>query len=292
MRVTRFPKIIEFQTHNRCNANCIICPYSSMSYKSEKMEDEIFKKIIDECVDKRITRLIPYLNNEPFLDKTFIQKLSYIRKKLPQVEIEISTNVSFLNENLIIELSKLNITELRLSMFGFTYRMHHIMMPGVDHKKVFENAELIAKYLGNTECKVSIVMIDNKKIPESEFVEMKKFAQKNGFDFCRWGFLDRAKNVKKFSNNYYDDTASGCEQRRPIERMHILADGKVIFCCQDWAHENIMGNIGTDTIESIWVSERYNDYRKCLYSATLDAPEICKRCVLSESCGINGKICN
>ena len=67
MRVTRFPKIIEFQTHNRCNANCIICPYSSMGYKSEKMEDEIFKKIIDECVDKRITRLIPYLNNEPFI---------------------------------------------------------------------------------------------------------------------------------------------------------------------------------------------------------------------------------
>jgi len=46
-------------------------------------------------------------------------------------------------------------------------------------------------------------MIDNKKIPESEFVEMKKFAQKNGFDFCRWGFLDRAKNVKKFRASLY-----------------------------------------------------------------------------------------
>ena len=22
-----FPKVIEFQTHNLCNANCIICPY-------------------------------------------------------------------------------------------------------------------------------------------------------------------------------------------------------------------------------------------------------------------------
>lgn len=293
MIVDKFPKIIEFQTHNRCNANCIICPYVSMNYKGQKMSDMIFKKIIDECVGKSIVRLIPYLNNEPFIDKNFIEKLKYIRKQLPDVEIEISTNVSLLDKDIIHELYNLNITELRLSIFGYSEKTHIHMMPGISHKKVFENTEYLAKTFRNSNCKISIVMIDNKKLDESEFAKMKEYAIKNNFDFSRWGFLDRATNVKNFSNNYYNKQACNCEQKRPLERMHILADGRVIFCCQDWGHNHILGNVQNNSIEEIWMSDSYNQYRSNLYNKKLPAPELCKKCILSKGCEINDEeICN
>lgn len=284
--INPFPKVIEFQTHNMCNANCIICPYSTLQHTRNIMEDDLFRKIIIECKENKIERLVPYLNNEPFLDKTFVSKLQFIRKELPNIELEISTNASLLTKEIIKDLSKINLTELRISVFGFTGALHKKIMPGVSHEKVFTNVELIAKYFEKSSCLVSIVMIDNGDIDEIEFEQMDKYSKSLGFNFFRWGFLDRANNVKDFSNVYYDAKAHYCEQRRPLERMHILTNGDVIFCCQDWGHEEIVGNISNQTLKEVWNSRFYNLKREQLYSPEKEAPEICKRCILSKGCDI------
>ena len=169
-----FPKIIELQLHNACNANCIICPYSATVNPRTKMDKNLFHEIVHQCSDKKIDRIIPYLNNEPFLDKDFISDLEYIRDVLPNVEIEVSTNVSALNEEKIKQLINIELTELRLSIFGYSKDMHKKMMPGLNQKKVMENIELISKYFSGQSCIVSIVMIDNGQIPEEEFNYMEK----------------------------------------------------------------------------------------------------------------------
>lgn len=275
-----FPSIIEIQFHNLCNSNCLICPYKDMHYKSKYMNDDLFNKFLTEIDDSKLKRLIPYLNNEPFIQKGYIDKLKLIRKKCPKTEIEISTNLSMLDREKISELAKLHITELRLSVFGFEDVTYKKMMPGLNKEKTFENLKIISQIFGKTDTIISIVMIDNNMIDENEFLSMKELSRNLGFRFEKWGFLDRSKNVECSSNNFYSENVYGCEQSRPIERMHILSNGDVILCCQDWKHINIMGNIQKNSIEEIWNSQIYKQMRYSIYN-NINVPELCKNCKLA-----------
>lgn len=275
-----YPKVIEIQFHNKCNSNCLICPYKDMNYNYDNMSNELFLKFLNEIDEKRLVRLIPYLNNEPFLDANFLDKLEIIRERFKKIEIEISSNVSVIKEVDLKRLVKLDITELRLSVFGYTENTYRKMMPGLNHDITFEKLKIISKYMKNTKTIVSVVMIDNDEIPEIEFKQMKDLCKKLHFNFERWGFLDRSNNVKYKSNNVFNKNVCTCEQNRPIERMHILSDGRVIFCCQDWSHSLVVGNIKNNTIDEIWNSDIYNDVREALYDKSKTSPMICQKCKL------------
>ena len=278
-----YPEFIEIQFHNKCNSNCLICPYKDMNYKYEKMKDSLFYKFVNELDFTRLKRIIPYLNNEPFLDSDFVNKVEYIRKKLPNVEIEISTNASVISDDAIKRLTKINLTELRLSVFGFSDITYKKMMPNLNKQIVFKNLEKISKEFTGSSTIISIVMIDNGDINEIEFSNMEELCKRLGFKFERWGFLDRSNNVKYKSNNIFNNNVNDCEQNRPIERMHILANGDVILCCQDWKHTIVIGNIEDNTIEEIWNSQKYNEIRNSLYDKSKDSPTICKYCKLGKS---------
>ena len=230
------------------------------------MSDDQFNNFINQISGKNIERIIPYLNNEPFLDKNFAHKVKKIREALPNSEIEISTNVVYFDEKTMLELRDIGIDDLRLSIFGYSKNTYQTMMPTSNYEIVFKKLPIISKIFSGTKTKVSIIMIDTGKIDENEFLNMEKLCDKFNFSFCRWGFLDRAKNVENGSNNYYQEFINGCEQNRPTERMHILSNGDVIFCCQDWSHDYICGNI---------------------FSGKGCAPELCKNCKLSLRCDAN-----
>lgn len=275
-----YPQIIEIQFNNKCNSNCLICPYKDMNYLYHKMSNELFERFLNQIDENKLKRIIPYLNNEPFLDEDFINKVKKIREKFKNVEIEISSNVSKIKEEDVIEMKKLEITELRLSVFGYKKDTYKLMMPYLNYEKTFEKLKMISRIMRNAKTIVSIVMIDDGKISEKEFIDMEIMCNKLGFDFKRWGFLDRSDNVRYKSNNIYNEKVSSCEQNRPLERMHILSDGRVIFCCQDWSHLLVVGNIKDNSISEIWNSQEYNNIRDSLYNKEKDSPMICKKCKL------------
>ena len=185
-----------------------------------------------------------------------------------------------IKEKDIIALNSLNITELRLSVFGYEKDTYNKMMPCLNYEKTFEKLKTISNIMSKTSTIISIVMIDTGEISEQEFIDMEKMCKSLGFNFERWGFLDRSDNVTYKSNNIYNENVSYCEQNRPLERMHILSDGRVIFCCQDWSHSLVVGDINNNTISEVWNSKVYNNARNSLYDKEKDSPMICKKCKL------------
>lgn len=275
-----YPKVIEIQFHNKCNSNCLICPYKDMNYNYEEMSDAYFNKFLDEIEEDKLERIIPYLNNEPFLKKNFLDRVEKIRKRFKKVEIEISSNVSMIKEEDLERLKKLDITELRLSVFGYEKETYKKIMPGLNHDVTFKKLKMISNCMKETNTIISIVMIDNNEISESEFQSMENLCKELGFKFEKWGFLDRSNNVSYKSNNISNLEVSTCEQNRPIERMHILSDGRVIFCCQDWGHSLVVGNIQNQTIKEVWNSKEYKEARESLYDKSKNSPSICQKCKL------------
>jgi len=281
----RYPRAIELQTTSACNARCIICPHADVSrgLPSGTMDIDLFRLVVDQIEPSWRTRIIPYLNNEPTLDPFIISRLRYISYQCPDSDVELSTNVSGLTPAMQTELSRVRLKELRLSVFGFTEETHRLLMPGLHWREVKQNLDHLvgnAALCGRIE-RLSLVMIDHPLVTDEDIKLAKEYCGLHSISYNLWGFLDRSGNVARFSNGICNPAVRGCEQRRPLERMHITFTGDVILCCQDWRWTSVIGNVKNNPLLEIWNSDKYNRYRDGIYAGKGDPPELCKRCKLS-----------
>lgn len=285
IKYSLFPKAIEIQTMSRCNGMCVICPYSDVSASVPHgiMKGDLFRKIIDQIKNPWGTKIIPYFNNEPFLDPYFIDRLKYINKKCPGAEIEISTNVSMLDKVMQDKMLGIEIKDLRMSVFGFSSKTHKMIMRGLSWKSVLFNLKSVAinKKLRSNIGQLSLVMINYPGITNKDIESAKKFCIDHYIKFELWGFLDRSDNVKSYKNNIYNKNIIGCEQDRPLDRMHIRYDGKVVLCCMDWKSEYILGDLNKNSLQEIWDSVQYKKIRESIYLGRGNSPELCKKCKLA-----------
>lgn len=279
------PQAIEIQTASFCNSHCTICPYSESSLVKPAgvMTMDLFKSLIDQISDWGHVRLIPYFNNEPFLDVLLIERLKYIAKNCRNADIEISTNMSMLDSKRQADLAQFKLKALRMSVFGFSENSHKKIMKGLDWSRVKRNLDDLASnaVLRSKVEELSLIMVEYPGIEKSDIELASKYCVDNGIKFEFWGFLDRAGNVKNFSNGIHRAVVSGCEQRRPLDRLHVTFDGKVVLCCMDWFNQYVLGDLNTQSMNEVWNSKKYNDIRRLIYSGTEKCPEICKRCKLS-----------
>lgn len=287
-----FPKYIEFQTQSFCNGQCAPCPYSSTEkcFTPARMSDEGIDRILTELVahSHEVVRAIPYMNNEPTLDRRFLSVLR--RLKESGIFVEVSSNTSGLNEELMeaILLERL-IDDFRISFFGGTEQLYKELMPGLNfHKTVDRIKQLLErnKAIGHP-VDIQLVAIlcpwvdmeENVRSIEELFPEAKLHL---------FGFLDRAGSVEGHGNakklvpttGMEQNPLAGCQLLRPFERMNILANGDAIICSQDWRREVVLGNVLESSIEDVWHSERANEIRKYVLGETGGLPSdfICTRC--------------
>jgi len=282
-----FPKVFEIQTASFCNGGCVICPYKEVEKDGPggAMSDNLFKKIVDEIaeINNYGIRIAPYFNNEPFLDKKIIDRIKYINKKCPNCEIELSTNLSLLDKKCQNKLTACNIKDLRLSVFGFSRLSHQNIMTGLSWYNVKTNLNDLCKNkkLRENIGQISLIMINYPGLKIKDITLAKKYCRDNFIKFEFWGFLDRAGNVKKFNNKINKKSIFGCEQNRPVERFHILFDGRVVLCCMDWKAQYILGDVSKRSIKQIWNSSKYRAIRKSIYENKSNPPILCKKCKLS-----------
>lgn len=285
IRYSPFPRALEIQTVSYCNAHCTICPYGDVfrQLPSGLMSMELFTKIIDQVPVPWGMRIIPYLNSEPFLDPLLIDRLHYINKRLPGSEIEISTNVSMLDETMQSRLVGIELKELRLSVFGFTPETHKRAMPLLNWGVVKANLDRLAtnQELRQSIGQLSMIVVNYPDLLPEDLELSEAFCRDHFIKLERWGFLDRSQNVVQYTNGVNRESVRGCSQNRPLDRMHISHVGQVMLCCQDWKRQHLLGDLTTHTIQEVWDSPDYQDMRRRIYREGVEAPDVCKHCVLA-----------
>ncbi len=282
-----FPKYIEFQTHSYCNSKCLYCPYESLSktVSNGLIEDNLFEKIIEESSKHKMERMIPYLNNEPLMDKKYIDRIEIIRKYMPEVFIEIATNAELLTKEIGERLFDLNVNEIRLSVHGLYRETYNKLMKGLNYDTVYSNIETLlnTREKKGQKTKLAIVILRAKIISDEENSQIKEFWNKRNVSVYEFEVHDRAGSIEntyeQFSDQVLKNELKGCSFKRQHERMHILYNGDVICCCQDWKRELILGNVKEQSLYEIWNGEKYKLFREHL-SGVRPSPEgfICKRC--------------
>ena len=89
------PCLVSIETINRCNSTCEFCPANKNADKRpfEKMNEELFKRIIDELKELNYDGYLNlYVNNEPFMDTRIEEWYEYASKMLPLAKMLLYTN--------------------------------------------------------------------------------------------------------------------------------------------------------------------------------------------------------
>ena len=290
----KYPSIIEIQFHNICNSYCSICPYEKYASINtfQKMNNHLKTKILEDlkCHQKYIKRIIPYYNNEPFVENDFINTLRWFKKNLPNVKLEVSTNLSLCKkEQLEAIISENLIDDFRISFFGGTEETYKKMMPRLNFQKniqqlnmFFEVRKKINPLFPYMLIMVLLPQLDIKK----ERYALNELFPNEKINYHFFGYLDRAGSNKeinsKISDTIKDVQLAGCSLNRNTERLCICFDGRVPLCSQDWFCEANIGNLEKQDISDIWNSkerEIINNKVSGILSSEKDF--ICKRCKLA-----------
>ncbi|HZX48046.1 MAG TPA: radical SAM protein [Nitrospirota bacterium] len=284
------PRILQIETIAACNAKCIMCPTPGIKRERRIMDDWLFKKIIDDCIELKPRMIWPFLNGEPFLDPKIFSRIEYIEKTLPGQQLGIFTNASLLNEDKIRRLFDYhNIKWLHISINAASKETYERIM-SLNYKRLLQNMEFILKYNKNTFIEVSFVVIDENKHEIEKFNKLWKDSVGN-VEFRglgNWaGKLDiniegYGNHANKLIRKIIDIMVPPLPCTWQIMNMFILSNGKVCHCCGDSEGEFIVGDVKRMNLTNIWKSNLNKSLRyKHLYGTHIRDIEICKRCIRS-----------
>ena len=175
-----FPKYIEIETVNACNARCPMCTINDWERNYPVMKDDVFNKISDEIIENKkfVKRVSLYRDGEPLIDKKMPQRINKFFKNGIK-NTSIATNVSLLNEKKSRDLLEAGLGMVIFSIDSLQKDVFEKIRVRLKFEEVKENA---IKFLQlrdkiNPECRVWIRMI-RQESNKNEFDEYYKFWSK------------------------------------------------------------------------------------------------------------------
>lgn len=240
-----FPLIVNLETINRCNSTCSFCTANKNAEKRpyQRMEDELFYKIIDQLRDWGYKgHLTLYGNNEPWLDTRIVEFHEYCRRQLPDCFIFMSTN------GLLLDVDKLKaitpyVDQLIINNYCRDMKLH-------------DNVQEIYEYV---------------KAHEKEFTAVDILIQIRYMDAVLTNRAGSAPN-KKNETKVIKETCL-----MPFTDMFIFPDGRMGICCCDNFEVTTLADLKKVSLKEAWNSEEYRRVRAAIKDGRQNYP-FCRFC--------------
>jgi len=291
-------KYIQIQGSSLCDGKCKICPYahSPVAQLKRTMSIDEFMFIIQRLREAKLQpyKICLYLMSDSFFDKHLIERIEITHQYFPNTLIEVSSALGAGNLNFfrkLIQALSNKLHEIWISIHGINKETYSELCDR-DFEKVRKRAiDLLAA--GGEICKFKFVGCGCSKDGKLKFFtpnQYKSFI----YSLVREADLQRVHNIE-VSYIPFHNRAGEVEywdwrfQReinifrphfcaRPYEWIHILADGRVISCCMNYALDQVWGNLFEQPLEEIWQGEKRKSY--ILRQLGLEQGEIlCKYCM-------------
>ena len=132
VRFRQFPMFhwVQIEASTYCNRKCHGCPVSVFPREKDFMSDETFTKIVDELSGLKFSGTIHLHSfNEPLADRTIVEKVRFISKRLPKAQIKMNSNGDFLTLKLLRQLFSAGLEEISLTQYDgkVSERLHKIL---------------------------------------------------------------------------------------------------------------------------------------------------------------------
>lgn len=292
---TRFrcPAQVQVQTIDRCNASCLMCPYSD----SEKtgppnyMDEALYKRILKELkLAGRVHSFLPMLQNEPLLDPAIARRIQEAKDTLgTRASIHLVTNGSLLSSGMAEKLVTAGLDSLSVSIGAFREETYRIIHKGLSFKKVVGNLQAL---LQKDPPILVIARFLKQQANEGEEKMFVRFWKDQGAKILLHSMVNRAGTLQSFEQIEQKNT-------KPIKRrfhlimnrifpfcllpfftLTVLWDGRVILCCHDWGPGVVLGDLSKQSLTEVWNGEAMNYHRHLLYSGHSKKSPSCENCSL------------
>jgi radical SAM protein with 4Fe4S-binding SPASM domain len=289
-RDSLFPMAIQVQTINRCNAACSFCPYPYTIHLQEKktMDDALYSKIVDECVtEPNLHGFVPMSKNEPLLDIKIEQRVKEFKSKAqPHQAVELVTNGSPLTPTRAQRLIDAGVDLITISVNAAREETYNKVMVGLSWKQVIGNLEALSKI------ELSTVNIYLRFISEqANRADLKLFRKRwKHFNLFTFTVNNRSGTVREYEKMviHYDDFVQRIKRIvgsriYPVcpyvfSLVHVLENGDVPMCANDWANRDVLGNVRSQTIREIYNSPRMNEIRALMAQGRFEEIDACREC--------------
>ncbi len=279
MKYRNFPSHLEIESTNLCNLSCIMCPHHIMMRKQENMSMTIFDKIIEQSKDNNVMTCYVHMIGEPLLNPNIIDMIN----RLDSIGIctSISTNGMLLSYSMIKDLLTSKLKELIICLDGINEQTYNKYRTGGNFNSVVKNIDncILYKKLHLSQVKTDIVV---------QFINMKENLDQ--FKIFAETYNSKLKNLghihfKDFSTfaGYIPDFGSFATKKRRFKctklqtHLAIQSNGDFVICCRDFEGFTKVGNINEITIQEVWHSDFYNQYRSEFDNKIWNNP-LCKDC--------------
>lgn len=245
---------LQIETTNVCNADCVFCPYSSMTRVKGTMPMDLFTRIIDQAaaipaIDKvTLTGL-----GEPLLDRFIVERIRTIKARMPKALIDLYTNGSYLRPALVEQLVDAGLGMLYVSLNAVSATARQQVMKVDDYDQVVDYITQAITIAGER-CRVIVKGISSKDLMEmgdpSRFIEMWKGSHDDGGH----AFLHLEGNwAGSVGAPIRLKPTESCP--RALGQIMVLVDGRVSLCCFDAHGDVILGDLRTQTLRDIYNGE-------------------------------------
>jgi hypothetical protein len=270
-RAPIWPEIVQIESTNICNAKCVFCPRDEMHRRQGVMAFDLFKKIVDECVELGITHVRVHNYGEPFIDRRLVEKVRYAKEQGIK-EVGMISNGSLITDAVARGMIEAGLDAINISVDAAGKDVFESTRVGLKYDKVIANIERIVRIRTALEQRRPKLILSfvrqNNSADEQAFIEhWKRIADKIHItDLHNWaGTLNRESDV-----NF------PCY--RPWLTFTVLWDGRVSLCCADFDGRTVLGDLKTSTIREIWNAEPYRQARRMHLES--GGPDICRSCDL------------
>lgn len=271
-----FPSKIQIQTINLCNYACPMCPYPQQSEGRVRstLDVDLFYKIVSEVREaKRRVKLCLMLQNDPLLDRRFIEFLDYAHAAEDAVSsISTVTNGSALTDELLDRLVSYERFYLTISV-NATDRERYLKIHGRD---LWDRVHgLLTSWEGSREKVRLSFVLDDASLDEGR--NFQSYWQGEGYQTRLVPLNSRISSVREEGALHFIDEDYGhCHY--PVDTLNVLADGTVILCCNDWEHKQRFGNLNESSVSELWNARKMRSFREAALEGRLRKYPMCKGC--------------
>ena len=277
-----FPRFIEIETVNACNARCPMCTIDDWQRNTPTMKDDLFHRIADEIIDHRdeVNRVSLYRDGEPLLDKKLPERIAYLKQGGVNVT-SISTNVSLLDESRSRALLDAGLDMIILSIDSLQKEIFEGIRVRLDFDEVLANA-------------IRFIELRNKIRPQTR-IYMRMIRQPENLDewpsyeaFWRPKLADNDRlyyhNLFNWGGqlNGFEAIAPSFEPNLPCVALWsllvIFGNGDVPLCNVDYNNKYPTGNILENSIGELWRSKVMNERREAHLGGKKSCISLCKNC--------------
>ena len=293
-----FPRAIQLQTINACQASCVMCPYPVFkdAFQRGRMDEALFDKITDEIAGRTdVDTFIPMLQNEPFLDKRLLERVRRFKDRTGgRVKVELVTNGAFLSDDTVAQIRESRLDVLDISLDALSREVYGKIRIGLDYDAVREGVDRVLRAdLGGTKVFVRLIRLRENKDEVRAFARYWRARGGPVFIYTannRTGALDeigaRDALISRAETPWYHRAGRRLFRAYikhcplPFASTNILHNGDMLMCVHDWGRKEVIGNVRESTIAELWTGPRMREIRRLVSQRRYDELPACKSCTL------------